>query len=124
MHSEDFKRLGINAEINLEIERDELPTFGQEIYLWLPTVDNTCPSIDQLTVGTALIDQICKGMKKVYVHCKMGHGRSPTLVAAYLTRFRHMRVEEALEFIKKKRPEIHPNASQINGLLEFAKLWK
>lgn len=124
VHAEEFKRLGIAAEINLEIERDEQPTSGTEIYLWLPTVDNVCPTVDQLTVGTVLIDQICKSMKKVFVHCRNGHGRSPTLVAAYLCRFRHMSAEEAVGFISKMRPEIHPNAVQISGLLGFAKLWR
>lgn len=92
MHSEEFKRLGISAEINLEVERNEQPTTGVEIYLWLPTIDDTCPTTDQLTVGTTMIDQICKSMKKVYVHCRNGHGRSPTLVVAYFVRFRHMTV--------------------------------
>lgn len=124
LHSEEFRRLGITAEINLEIEKVEQPTGGVEIYLWLPIADTACPTVDQLTVGTALIDQICKSMKKVFVHCRNGHGRSPTLVAAYLARFRHMSVEEAIEFIGKKRPEIHPNAVQIEGLKKFETLWK
>lgn len=124
MHSAEFKRLGISAEINLEIERNEQPTVGVEIYLWLPIEDNACPTMDQLMVGTVLIDQISKSMKKVYVHCRNGHGRSPTVVVAYLVRFRHMSVAEAIEFMKKKRPEIHPNAAQIEGLLAFEKLWK
>jgi dual specificity MAP kinase phosphatase len=123
MHSEEFKRLGISAEINLEVERNEQPTTGVEIYLWLPTIDDTCPTTDQLTVGTTMIDQICKSMKKVYVHCRNGHGRSPTLVVAYFVRFRHMTVSQAVDVVKIKRPEIHLNQLQMDGIMEFEKLW-
>jgi len=56
--------------------------------------------------------------KKVYVHCQNGHGRAPTLVAAYLIR-QGKTPMEAIEFIKSKRPTIHLEEVQISALETF-----
>ena len=58
--------------------------------------------------------------KKVYVHCKNGHGRAPTLVAAYLIREHGKSVDEALEIIKAGRPTIHIEDVQREALQVFA----
>lgn len=121
IHSEVFVKLGIAAEINLEIERDETPTPGVDAYLWLPTPDNQAPSMNQLMLGSAAICEMVRINKKVYVHCKMGHGRSPTVVAAYLIRYEQMGVEKAIETIKIKRPEIHLEEVQKQALAAFEK---
>ena len=54
--------------------------------------------------------------KKIYVHCKNGHGRAPTLVAAYLIKTKGMTTDEAVAFIKERRPSIHPEDSQKKAL--------
>ena len=36
----------------------------------------------------------------------------------------YKQVLDTVELIKKKRPEIHPNAAQIEGLMAFEKMWK
>ena len=54
----------------------------------------------------------------MYIHCKNGHGRAPTLVAAYLTT-QGMSVEEAIALIKSKRPEIHLEQSQLQAIKRF-----
>ncbi|HBC73133.1 MAG: Dual specificity protein phosphatase [Candidatus Amesbacteria bacterium GW2011_GWB1_47_19] len=121
VHSEEFKNLGVCAEVNLEIERNEKPTPGIDVYLWLPTEDKQAPNPDQLAIGTAAINEMVKTNKTIYVHCRNGHGRSPTMVAAYLIRYRNMGVSEAIALIKQKRPEIHPEEVQIKALEEFYK---
>ena len=55
----------------------------------------------------------------VYVHCKNGHGRAPTLVAAYLTR-KGKPPAEAEAFIKSKRPSIHLEEAQRAALRYFS----
>jgi protein-tyrosine phosphatase len=57
---------------------------------------------------------------KVYVHCKHGHGRAPTLVAAYFIR-EGMTVQEAIDKISKHRPAIHPTDEQLEALQNYAK---
>ncbi|MEK6853994.1 MAG: dual specificity protein phosphatase, partial [Nanoarchaeota archaeon] len=55
---------------------------------------------------------------KVYVHCKAGHGRSPTLVAAYFI-LKGKSVKEALVSVRRKRPGIHPTYAQMKALKKF-----
>ena len=61
--------------------------------------------------------------KKIYVHCKNGHGRAPTLVAAYFVT-QGMSTDEAFAFIKKRRSTIHPNKQQVASVKEFEKTYK
>jgi len=109
---------GIRADISLEKERLDTP-FGIDYFLWLPTKDMFSPSQDKLMAGTLMIDYLVKKKIKLYVHCKNGHGRAPTLVAAYFIS-RGMEANQAAALVKSKRPEIHLNKKQINGLKKFA----
>lgn len=124
VHSVEFKKLGIMAEVNLELERVESPTPGVEVYVWLPVMDKTAPKLGQLLVGSAAINEMVKSGNNVYVHCREGHSRGPTMVAAYFIRYEKMSVEEAIEFIAKNRPEIHLEEVQKMALEEFWQLWK
>jgi protein-tyrosine phosphatase len=108
---------GIKADISLEKERLDSP-FGVDYFLWLPTKDRFPPSQKQLKTGTDFIKSLVKNKIKVYVHCMHGHGRAPTLVAAYFIS-QGKTVEQAIKMIKNKRPEIHPNEKQINALKKF-----
>jgi len=108
---------GIKADISLEEKRLDYP-IGVDYYLWLPTKDHKAPTFKQLLIGANFIKNLSDNKIKVYVHCKQGHGRSPTLVAAYFI-LEGDNVKAALELIKKKRPIIHPNKSQIKALENF-----
>lgn len=109
---------GINAEIDLEKERQDSPP-EIDIYLWLPVEDHHAPSQDQLGSGVAMLEQAVVSGRKIYVHCKLGHGRSPTLVAAYFV-YHGNSVEKAIDKIKTNRPEIHLEDAQIKALHKFA----
>jgi protein-tyrosine phosphatase len=43
--------------------------------------------------------------RNVLVHCSMGMQRSPAVVAAYLIKYNKLNVEEAMDYVKRKRPE-------------------
>lgn len=125
IHGEEFKKLGVTSEINLSIENNELPPKElEESYTWLPVVDGHAPSQSQLDIGTSTMNDVLKSGKKIYVHCKNGHGRSPTLVAAYMIRFEGKTPQEAEELVKQKRPEIHIEETQLTALKEFERRWK
>lgn len=124
LHGEEFKALGVTFELNLSHENNELPPPNMEIgYLWLPVVDGYSPAQIQLDIGTSAMDEAVKAGKIVYIHCKNGHGRSPTMVAAYLIRFGSMDFESAQKLIVEKRPEVHIEAIQIKELKEYEKRW-
>jgi hypothetical protein len=119
IHGEEFKRLGVSFEVNLSDENNELPPKDIAGYLWIPVVDGFAPSLEQMEMGVAFIHSAQVAGKSVYVHCRNGHGRSPTLVAAYLKRHKNMKVDQALKLIKSKRSEIHIERSQTDALDKF-----
>ena len=116
-HVEVLRKEGINAEIDLEEERQEPPPM-MDVYLWLPVTDHAAPKQDQLDAGVGLLESLVTSGRKVYVHCKLGHGRSPTLVAAYFI-FHGVGVDAAIEKIKDKRPEIHLEDVQMECLISY-----
>lgn len=52
--------------------------------LYLPTVDHFEPSVESLEKAVKFIDRCSKDGKRVYVHCRAGHGRSAAVVFAWL----------------------------------------
>jgi len=59
------------------------------------------------------------GGGRVLVHCVMGVSRSSTVVSAYLMWTRHWTAAEAISFVQKRRPCIHPNYGFIRQLQAF-----
>ncbi len=112
-------RKGIKADISLEEKRLDHP-FGVDYYLWLPTKDHQAPTLKQLRIGVSFLKEALKQKSKCYVHCQRGHGRAPTLVAAFLAS-EGINVQKAFSLIKKKRPDIHPNKRQIAMIEKFKK---
>lgn len=118
MHfDQDLLEKGVTADISLEGERIDNPE-GVGYFVWLPTADHTPPTMNQLYIGVENIKKFIDLGIKVYVHCKNGHGRAPTLVAAYFIS-QGKDVEAAIEAIRAKRPTIHIEDSQIERLKEF-----
>lgn len=113
---------GIKADISLESEKLDQP-WGVKYFLWLPTVDHTAPTLEALALGTQMIHFMVQQKMKTYIHCANGHGRAPTLLAAYFIST-GMSVDKAIKTIAKKRPEIHIEPVQKATLELFAKQMK
>ena len=119
-HFDDkLKQEGIGADISFEERRVDAP-FDVGFYVWIPVKNHSAPTKDQLKFGVATIQHLVDMGKKVYVHCQNGHGRAPTLVAAYLAT-KGKSTDEAIEFIRKKRPTIHLDNIQKKSIEEFTK---
>lgn len=117
--SEKLMQGGVSADISLEKERIDAP-FGVEFYVWIPVKNHLPPTPEQLEFGVSVLEKLVAMKKKVYVHCKNGHGRAPTMVAAYLIK-KGKNSEEAEAFIKSERPSIHLEEIQREALSAFAK---
>lgn len=114
---------GIEYDISIEGEHVDQP-FGVTGFVWIPVTDHTAPTQEQLTFGTDTLRDLVKRGKKAYVHCRLGHGRGPTIVAAYLIATRNITPQEALEIIHQKRPIIHLDDVQVEALKTYAESLK
>ncbi len=112
---------GIHAVVNMREEfNDADHGRAPEDYLWLPITDDTAPSLEDLDKGAVFIrDHIAQG-DGVYVHCKAGVGRAPTMAAAYLVH-RGATPEEAWAILKGGRPFIRPTPPQLDVIRAYAK---
>ncbi|SDZ80107.1 dual specificity protein phosphatase family protein [Pedobacter hartonius] len=119
-----MKALGITAIINMR----EHSVYSQAqyegfSYLHLPTVDNTPPDIKVLVKGADFADLEIKKGGKVYIHCRQGLGRGPTMTIAYLLKT-GLTFDDAFMLIKKVRTFINPRPSQIQRLKDLEKFYR
>lgn len=118
-----MQKIGITGIINMRTRSLDDKKLGEHFsILNLPTPDFHAPSIDQLQNGVAFIQTHLEQNGKVYIHCRLGEGRGPTMVIAYLLA-RGMTYEDALTSVKKVRPFIGLSRVQIEQLHSFAKLF-
>jgi protein-tyrosine phosphatase len=90
-------------------------------YLWVPVLDSCSPTLEQLREAVAWIEEQLKH-GNVFVHCAVGHGRSATIIAAYLLHVKKVTgVQGAIDFIKEKRPKINLHQGQVSILQEYTK---
>ncbi len=115
-----LEKWGVKALVNMRIEWDDRKLgIHTPYYLWLPTIDGTPPTVEQLARGAKFIHEQTIAARPVYVHCAAGLGRSPTQVIAYLMT-RGYRAPDAIDFVEARRPFITLSAKQKLRLEEFA----
>jgi protein tyrosine phosphatase (PTP) superfamily phosphohydrolase (DUF442 family) len=114
-----MKALGITAIINMRMHSvyTEAQYEGFH-YLHLPTPDNTPPPLKVLIQGADFADAEIKKGGKVYIHCRQGLGRGPSMTIAYLLKT-GLTVEDAVTLIRKARPFINPRPGQLKRLKEL-----
>lgn len=112
----------VRADISLEELRVDAP-MGVDYFLWLPTKDHEAPDPDKLMFGVQALEFLLSKKIKLYIHCQHGHGRAPTLFAAYLIK-KGMTVDEAVKSIQAKRPAIDISPHQLEALADFKKKLK
>lgn len=112
--------VSFEAVLDLTSEFTEPPALrATEHYLCLPVLDHAAPTQAQLTGGVAFI----RGHRPngpVFVHCAAGHGRSATVVAAYLLAERlQPDPEAAVRRIQQSRPGVRLSEEQRHALNLF-----
>ena len=125
-YKQGYRRMldfGITAIVNMRREHcDREKGIAGERHLQLATIDNTPPSVKDLTRGVDFIGaEIARG-GKVYIHCAVGCGRAPTMAAAWLIAT-GATPAEALTRIRRVRPFINPTGQQKSVLEDFAAAW-
>lgn len=109
----------ITADISLEAERLDNPQ-GVKYFFWFPWLEDTAPPQELIDVALEIADSLLNKNIKMYVHCKNGHGRTTTFLAAYFIRKNAISLDEALAIIKEKRPSGHINDVQKAFLIDYA----
>lgn len=109
---------GINAVVNLRRRDDRKRGVAPPLYLHLPTRDNFAPSMEALNKGVQFITTRIAAGDVVYVHCGVGVGRAPTLVAAYLVST-GTTPEAAWERLREVRPFIFPMRGQVQQVQRY-----
>lgn len=110
---------GITASVSLRAEFDDMEHgLALKDHSYLPTVDNTPPSMEHLAEGVEFIQRMIDDEGVVYVHCGSGVGRAPSLVAAYLVK-QGIPLEEAIERIQRVRPFVRILPDQLERLREY-----
>lgn len=97
---------GIGAVIDIRNERtDDLALYERHgiRHLKLRVPDILVPNDDIISAGVDFIQKQVEEGRTVYVHCAKGRGRSATLVAGWLMRYKNMMFEDARDFMISKR---------------------
>jgi predicted protein tyrosine phosphatase len=106
---EILNKIGIKYVVNMCAEYNG-PCKTYEKYnikqLHLPTVDITAPSFQTIEKAIRFMNEALKNNQKIFVHCKVGMGRSATIVFCHLVANENMTPKNALKLLKEKRPEI------------------
>ncbi len=115
-----LQKRGVTAVVSMRGEFDDREAgIAPERYLYLPTVDNHAPTLEQLQQGVDFIrEELARG-GKVYIHCWEGVGRAVTMAAAYLVST-GMTPEDAWLHLRATRPFIRPVDAQIQQVALFA----
>jgi len=120
---EAFERLrhrGVTGIVNMRIHsiHKDISNLKDIRILNLPTPDLNAPTQADLKRGASFIkDEIQKG-GKVYIHCRHGEGRGPTMAIAYLISS-GLTYKDAFALVKKVRVFIRTTKVQMDALLEF-----
>lgn len=119
-----LKDLGVTAIVNMRMHNDYSDAEHEGIkYMHLPTVDNTPPPLDILIKGAEFIDREIKNKGVVYVHCRQGLGRGPTMAMAYLIKT-GLTFEAAYAMVKRVRIFINPRPGQVQMLKKLEVYYK
>ncbi|MDP9048674.1 MAG: dual specificity protein phosphatase family protein [Bacteroidota bacterium] len=114
-----LKALGVTAIINMRMHSIYKGAHYEGFhYLHLPTPDNTPPPMEVLIEGADFADAEIKNGGKVYIHCRQGIGRGPTMALAYLIKT-GLTFDDALALVKKTRSFIKPRPGQVSRLKEL-----
>jgi len=96
------------------------PEVRIEAYLRIPVMDNYTDSIsDSFEKAFDFIETARLNSQAVLVHCAQGVSRSVAIVLAYLMQAERMSLEEAYDFVRRKRSVSKPNAGFLKQLSAF-----
>lgn len=112
-----FREWGVTGVISMRTSKSPPAPEGITV-LNLPTRDWSPPSISDLEKGIQFAEEQISGGGSVYIHCRLGEGRGPSMAAAYLIS-KGYTADEAIRLLRRNRPFVRPNRDQMKRLSEL-----
>jgi hypothetical protein len=113
---------GTRAVLNL-CEQDD--PYRTEVYAWEPIPDaEPAPDLDWLRRQVEWVEARRRAGLTTFVHCRAGVSRSGMVVTAYEMAKHRWTRDEALAFVRSKRPGVRPNPAFMERLLEWERAVK
>ncbi len=108
---------GTSAVLNLCEQKD---AYQCEVHVWEPIRDAApAPSIAWLKKQVEFVETQRNAGRTTYVHCFQGVSRSGLVVTAYLMHAHRWTRNEAMAFIRERRPQLRPNGAFMELLGEW-----
>jgi hypothetical protein len=105
---------GTRAVLNLCLQKDP---YRADAHIWEPIRDSApAPSLDWLCRQVEFLDGRQRARVVTFVHCRNGVRRSGMVVTAYLMYKNGWTRDEALAFVRSKRPIVRPNPAFMDLL--------
>jgi len=117
--SKCLKDLGITSIVNATLE---LPTvaYQKQETIQIAVEDRVSAKLTPyLDLIADKIQQVHLGGGKILIYCRAGQSRSATLCIAYFMKYHDMSYDQAFQFVRGRRPIIHPNIGFIRQLKEY-----
>jgi hypothetical protein len=98
-------------------------TYTAKVHVWEPIRDaSPAPGLDWLRTQVEWIEAQRGAGNRVFVHCRNGVSRSGMVVVAYLMFKNRWPRDQALEYVRSRRPITRPNPTFMELLAEWEKV--
>ncbi|XP_075247382.1 uncharacterized protein LOC142340591 isoform X2 [Convolutriloba macropyga] len=125
LNERELCSLGINFVLNVSRGTIKPNCVSEDCFMRIPVDDNYDAHITPyFQQAFQFIDRAKNSGGCVLVHCMAGISRSATVAIAYFMREHNCTHEEAMRFVKERRPSIAPNFNFLGQLLELEKSLK
>jgi atypical dual specificity phosphatase len=117
--SKMMHELGITCVINATIE---LPTYAyqKQECMQIAVEDRVSAKLHvYFDMVADKIHSVLNNGGTLLIYCRAGMSRSATLCIAYFMKYNGMNLEEAYQFVRERRPIIHPNIGFMSQLRKY-----
>jgi hypothetical protein len=108
---------GTQAVLNLCEHED---AYTADVHRWEPIHDAApAPTLDWLRDQVDFVEEQRRAGRTAYVHCLNGVSRSGMVVVAYLMQSKGWSRDEALSYVRLRRPGVRPHPAFMELLLDW-----